>query len=331
MIKFEEKELLANIDGAVKLRTTINKIIDNLYKRGISNVCWLGIGGTYASSMQAVVHMKEKTTLETFYENAATFNTTGNKRITNRTLVVISSVSGTTSEVIESIEKCKKIGAHVLGFIDQSESKLAGLVDSLIVYPMNEQLKFFMVADRLMYLNGEFDDYNEFYGEMDQYFAKDIVDVYKKSDAFGKDFAEKHHNDKLHYFVGAGNQWGATYSYAMCYWEEQHWIRTRAIEAQEFFHGMLEIVDRDTPITVYVTEDSQRQLSERVVEFLPKICANYTIIDAKDYEMPGFSEKYRGFLSPFIIHAVNERIDAHIEKINCHPMLIRRYYRCLDY
>ena len=31
--------------------------------------------------------------------------------------------------------------------------------------------------------------------------------------------------DLPHYFVGAGNQWGATYSYAMCYWEEQMWIR----------------------------------------------------------------------------------------------------------
>lgn len=331
MIKFEEEKLLKNIQGAVNLRKDINDIVDNLYKNGISNICWLGIGGTYASSMQVVVHMKEKTTLEVFYENAATFNTTGNKRVTNQTLVIISSVSGTTSEVIESVEKCKKIGAHVLGFIDQSESPLAKLVDSLIVYPMNEQLKFFMVADRIMYLRGEFPDYEEFYQEIDNNFAKDIVDVYKTADTFGKEFAEKHYDDNLHYFVGSGNQWGATYSYAMCYWEEQHWIKTRAIEAQEFFHGMLEIIDRDTPITVYITEDSQRKLSQRVAEFLPRICANYTIIDSKDYAMPGFSEKYRGFLSPFIIHAVNERIDAHIEKINCHPMEIRRYYRCLNY
>ena len=27
------------------------------------------------------------------------------------------------------------------------------------------------------------------------------------------------------------------------------------------------------------------------------------------------------------MHAVNNRIDAHIERINCHPMEIRRYYR----
>ena len=32
-----------------------------------------------------------------------------------------------------------------------------------------------------------------------------------------------------------------------------------------------------------------------------------------------------------VMHAVNNRIDAHIERINCHPMEIRRYYRRLNY
>ena len=32
-----------------------------------------------------------------------------------------------------------------------------------------------------------------------------------------------------------------------------------------------------------------------------------------------------------VTHAVTQRIDAHIEAINCHPMEIRRYYRRLDY
>jgi fructoselysine-6-phosphate deglycase len=31
------------------------------------------------------------------------------------------------------------------------------------------------------------------------------------------------------------------------------------------------------------------------------------------------------------LRAITQRIDAHLEKINCHPMEIRRYYRQLDY
>ncbi len=330
MIKFNEQELRDNLAGGVNLREEINKVIDSLWGK-FDRICWLGIGGTYASAMQAQVRIKEKSAFESFVENAASYYTTGNKRINDKTLVVISSVSGTTEEMIKAVKLCKTHNARVFGFIDNTNSPLAELVDYRISYPQDEQLKFFMVADRISYLNKEFDEYNELYKEVDNYFADDIINVYKQADNFAADFAERHHDDKLHYFVGAGTQWGATYSYAMCYWEEQHWLRTRAVEAQEFFHGMFEVVDRDTPVTVYVTEDSQRSLSLRVADFLPKICGNYDIIDAKNYKMPGFSDKFRGFLSPFILHAVNERIDAHIEHINRHPMDIRRYYRKLKY
>lgn len=327
----EKATLVNKMNGALALRSEINDFVDNFYKQGFTNICWLGIGGTYASSMQAVIHMKEKTALETFYQNAAEYLVTGNKRITDKTLVITSSVTGNTVEIVDAVKEISKIGATILGFIDDENAALASMVSKSISYPENEQLKFFMVADRFMYLTGEFPDYEEFYQELDDHFAEDIANIEVNADKLAEPFAQQHHDDDIHYFVGAGNQWGATYSYAMCYWEEQHWIKTRAIEAAEFFHGMFEIIDRDTPVTVYVGEDSQRPLSERVAKFLPEICGNYTIIDTKDYELPGISEKYRGTLSPFVFHAINNRIDANIEHINRHPMDIRRYYRALKY
>ncbi|MBC1850953.1 SIS domain-containing protein, partial [Listeria seeligeri] len=75
MLKFDEQKVRENMEGALKLRPQINEVVDQIHGRGFSNICWLGIGGTYASAMQAVVHMKEKTALETFYENAAVFLT----------------------------------------------------------------------------------------------------------------------------------------------------------------------------------------------------------------------------------------------------------------
>lgn len=275
--------------------------------------------------------MKERSTLEFFVENAAEYLTTGNRRVGEGTVVVISSVTGSTIEMVDAVKKAQADGARVLGFIDVETTELAKRMDWEIAYPANEQLKFFMVADRLMFRHGEFPEYEEYYAQLDAHLAVDLAEVEKAADAFGLAFAQKHHDDKLHYFVGAGNQYGSTYSYAMCYWEEQHWIRTKSIHSSEFFHGMLEIVDRDTPVTVFVGEDSQRPLSERVVRFLPRVCANYTVIDSRDYALPGIDERFRGNLSHLVTHAVTQRIDAHIEAINCHPMEIRRYYRRLDY
>ena len=188
-----------------------------------------------------------------------------------------------------------------------------------------------MVADLFMFINGEFEDYEDMYAEFDKYLAQALVEVEKKAEPFAVEFAKKHWNDEMHYFVGAGNQWGATYSYAMCYWEEQLWLKTKSISSNEFFHGMFEIVTKETPVTIYIGEDAQRPLSERVANFIPRICENYTIIDSKDYELKGISEKYRKHLSHHVMHAVNNRIDVHMEIETRHPMEIRRYYRRLEY
>ena len=275
MLKFNEQKQIESVNGALALRNQINELIDGICKEGYKNICWLGIGGTYASCLQAEVHMKEKSELSFFVENAAEYLTTGNKKVGEGTIVIISSVTGTTSEIVDGVKKAQKSGARVIGFIDVATAELAKLVDYVITYPANEQLKFYMVADRFMYNAGEFPEYEDLYKELDQYLATALVEVEKEADAFGEEFANRHKDDKIHYFVGAGNQYGATYSYAMCYWEEQHWIRTKSIHSAEFFHGMLEIIDKDTPVTVFIGEDSQRSLSERVANFLPRICGKY--------------------------------------------------------
>ncbi len=272
MLKFNEQKQIESVNGALALRNQINELIDGICKEGYKNICWLGIGGTYASCLQAEVHMKEKSKLSFFVENAAEYLTTGNKKVGEGTIVIISSVTGTTSEIVDGVKKAQKSGARVIGFIDVATAELAKLVDYVITYPANEQLKFYMVADRFMYNAGEFPEYEDLYKELDQYLATALVEVEKEADAFGEEL-----------------------------------------------------------VTVFIGEDSQRSLSERVANFLPRICGKYNIIDTKKFELKGISPEYRGYISHLVMHAVTQRIDAHMEKVNCHPMEIRRYYRCLDY
>ncbi|WP_308618265.1 SIS domain-containing protein [uncultured Enterococcus sp.] len=334
MLKFNEQKQIDDIQGALDLRPEVEKIIDSVWEKGFDNIYYLGIGGTYASAMQAVTYINGKSNLPAYVQHAAEYYTTGNKRLTKDSIVVLSSVTGTTQEVVKAVDEIKTVGATLIGFIDTEHSPLAEKCDYVITYPApgTEQIKFFMVADRLMKNNGEFDDYGDYYQELEGHLAKGLVQAEKQADAFGLEFAEKHRHDAMHYFIGAGNQWGAVYSYAMCYWEEQSWLRSKSIHAAEFLHGTLEIVDETTPVTLFLGEDEQRPLAERVKNLLPRICGNYTFIDSKDYAVEGISEKYRGrVLSFLLMHCVTQRIDAHVEKLNCHPLEIRRYYRQFDY
>ncbi|MBZ4668470.1 MAG: sugar isomerase [Defluviitaleaceae bacterium] len=337
MLKFDEQRQIDSVKGALMLRPRIESIVDEIQKEGFDGIYFMGIGGTWASGMQVEVYTRGKSNLPIYVENAGEFNVTGNKRITNRSVVIFSSVTGTTTEMVEAIKKVKKIGARVFGFVDCESAPIIELCDWCISYPMNEQLKFYMVANRLMYNNGEFPEYDRYNKEMETYLPQALVEVEKKADGWAAEFAKKKyeyyktHPDMPHYFIGAGNQWGATYSYAMCYWEEQLWIRTRAISAAEFFHGMLEVIDAETPVTVFIGEDEQRALAERVARFLPKVCKNYTIIDTKDYELAGISPEFRGSISHLVMRAVNSRVDVHMEDEFKHPMVIRRYYRQFEY
>jgi len=331
MIGYNREELVRGYNDGLLTRQKIENAVDDAWKKGISNVCWLGIGGTWASALQAVIHMKERTAMEVFAENAGEYLVTGDRRIGHGTLVILSSVTGTTTEMVSAVEKVHAAGASVIGFIDTPGTPLSEQCDYCIMSPKNEQLKFFMAADRLMFLAGEFDDYEVFYGQLDAHLAEDLADVEEMSDEFAISFVQKNLQNPLTYFVGAGALYGATYSYAMCYWEEMHWMRTKSIHAAEFFHGMLEIIDEDTPVVVLQGEDSQRPLTERVIRFLDKISHNYTVIDSRDYEMPGISAEYRGFIAHLIVHAVTNRIDANLEAQSGHSMQLRRYYRKVEY
>lgn len=336
---FDEEKKVSSVNGALMLRSEIESIVDEIYKDGFDGIYFMGIGGTYASCMQVEVYMRGKSALPVYVENAAEFLTTGNKRFTEKSVLIYSSVSGNTKEMVELVKKVKSVGARVFAFIDTPGSTLTdeNLRDYLITYPANEQLKFYMVANYLMYKNGEFDDYDEYNRQMNKYLAKALTEVEKSVDSWAYEYAENkvkflnEHKDLPHYFIGSGNQYGATYSYAMCYWEEQMWIRTKSVSCQEFFHGMQEIIVADTPVTLFIGEDEQRPLAERVAAFLPKVNSNYTIIDTKEFPLEGISDRFRGSISHLVMRAVNARVDAYMELFLRHPLSIRRYYRQFDY
>lgn len=336
MYKFDEQKQLDSVNGALQLRPEIERIVDE-FQVDFENIFFIGIGGTWASALQVEIYMKSKSSIPVYVENAAEYLLTGNKKLTNKSVVIFSSVTGSTEEMVKALHQIDELGARIFGFLDKADSPLVKVCDWVISYPINEQLKFFMTANRLMFNNGEFEDYDQYNQEMEAHLAQALVDVEIQANKWAEKYAIDKHEyfkkrpDMPHYFVGTGNQYGATYSYAMCYWEEQLWIRTKSISAAEFFHGMFEVVEAGTPVTVFLGEDEQRPLAERVKNFLPKITENYLFIDSKDYELKGISEKFRGSISHLVMMRVNNRIDVYLEREFRHPMEIRRYYRQLEY
>lgn len=55
IIKFDEQKQIESVTGALALRPQIEEIVNGICAEGYKNICWLGIGGTWASCLQAEV------------------------------------------------------------------------------------------------------------------------------------------------------------------------------------------------------------------------------------------------------------------------------------
>ena len=151
------------------------------------------------------------------------------------------------------------------------------------------------------------------------------------SDKKRKEFADKYCDSPLTYLVGSGNLEDWATCYGMCIMEEMQWMRTRPISAANFFHGTLEVIERDIPVILIKGEDKTRPEMDRVEKFVNTISANVTVFDSKDFELQGISDEFRGLLSPIVMRSAFQRVSTHLEHNRRHPLAIRRYYRRLDY
>lgn len=330
MLKFDEAKIKADIDDVLALRPQIEVAADAISREGYETLFLLGIGGTYAASMELEVFMRGHSTIDVRLENAAELPVLGNTRLNENSVVLVTSVTGNTPEVVLAVDYAHKKGAKVAGFIDAPDSPLALAMDIQLCAGGSAYFKMLLFALRLMYNRGEYPDYEAFYAQASR-LGGGVAGVQKAADASAAAFAGAHCDDTMHYVIGGGNLWGAAYSFAMCYMEEMLWMRTKSISAADFFHGTLEVIERDSNVTIFAGEDEARCLTDRVCAFIHRICKNVTVFDTKDYELPGIDERFRALLSPVVIAAVYARLNVHLEEERKHPMDIRRYYRRLDY
>lgn len=330
MLKFDEAKIRAEVNETLALRSQIEAAADGFFRDDLKRLFILGIGGTYAAGMEVAVFLRAHSTLDVQLENAADLLAFGHTKLDETAMVLVTSATGNTPEVVQAVDYAHEKGACVVGFIDAPDAVLANAVDINLCAAGGAYLKLLLFVLRLMYNLGEFPDYEDFYDQLTG-LGDDLVLVQTAADGPAEAFARAHCDDVMHYVIGAGNLWGAAYSFAMCYLEEMLWMRTKSISASDFFHGTLEIIERDSNVTIFMGEDEGRVLTDRVAAFIHKICKNVSIFDTKDYDLPGIHMKFRGILSPVVMAAVYGRINVHLEAERKHPMEIRRYYRRLDY
>lgn len=335
LYKFNEDNYLTEGTNVYNIRSEIENIADTICKTGFDNIILTGVGGTTADLTVVEKFFDVYSNLDVKLINAADALVTKSKYITNRSLIITGSKSGDTKETVAICEYARNLGAQVVVFISNDNGPLNKIATYPIIsndtYIENALLKYYLLAGRIMYNKGYFLDYPDFANEM-KYLSVDMLDCKKIFEPTADKLAKEYWNEPYQIWVASDINYGIAYLYTMCILEEMQWMRTKLVSSSDFFHGTLELVDKDVPVFLVKGVGNCRILDERVEKFLVNHTSKLYVFDLAEYPLNHISEKYRYLVSPILLASLTRgRHCEHLEKYSGHDLNFRRYYRQFEY
>lgn len=337
MLNLEPPRFLEIQTGAVNLAGPLDTLMENLLAAGAPNIHFLGSGGAAILMQPAVQLMRRKSAFPVYNDNISELMAAGSANLTEGSIVILPSLSGTTKESVQFLEHAKSVGATIVALVGHADTPLGTGADHTFTNYADDRtssesfyIQSLLIALSVMKHRGEIDNYDTLLREM-QDLPQALLDAKQAFEPKARDYATKIAGNGWHIITGAGNAWPEAFYYGMCILEEMQWIRTRPVHASDFFHGTLELVEKDVSVLVLKGEDEMRLLAARVEAFVPKVGGDLTVIDTADLALSGLSPEARDVLSPAVLATVLERISAHLEVIRDHPLTTRRYYRRVEY
>jgi fructoselysine-6-phosphate deglycase len=333
MFNFDKERFLRIQNGALALKDELDDVIDEVAKKGIKNLFFVGTGGAAILMYAAEYILKTHSTLPVFTEISSELMVMDHQHLGEHSLVILPSLSGSTKETVEAAKFCKEKGATTICLVGHGNTPLTEATDFTFVNFAEDDtscesfyIQSYLIAFRIMYHRKEFSSYHQLMEQLKS-LPSALVNVKEEIEKRAEAFAKKHKDTSYHILSGAGIDWGQTYYYGMCILEEMQWIKTRPVHASDFFHGTLELVEEDTSILLFKGEDKVRTLTDRVKRFAENYSKEVTVFDTKEFPLQGISEDFRPFLSPIVLATLLERISCHLEEVRNHPLTTRRYYK----
>lgn len=332
MISFDEQAIMDNGAYIYAQRAEIERIADEVCGQGFDSIIFTSSGGSLAMMQPFDYLVSTMSDIPVQSQISADLLTVGNRRIGKGTIAFMASKSGDTKETVAAAKAVKDAGCTIISTLGVENSPLGELSDYSVVYKNGRPMEMvlYLLIGKILNNKGYFDEYDRFADELAN-LPSALVSVGKAADCMAREYALKHQNDPYQIWIGSGNLWGPTYSFAMCVLEESQWLRTKSVSSPEFFHGTIELVEPGVCVALAMTEAQTRPLDERVARFCNEYADDFTVFDTRDYELPGISDEFRWMLSPVVLNAVLSRVSKNFEQIRDHSLDIRRYYRKVEY
>ena len=324
-----KKEHMDRIDNAIKAVAA---------KNHINHFYFVACGGSQAFMMPAQYIMDMETEIPASIYTSNEFVHTEPKALGPDSVVITCSHSGNTPETVKATELARKKGALTIALSNLVDSPLWLAAEYPLHYDWGKEADasdmnkgvLYTLLFKILNVLSPCEKYDKAINAVDHLGecigkAKELYD--DKCAAMAADIKDLDY----HMVVGSGMLWGEAYDYAMCVLEEMQWVKAQSIHAAEFFHGLLEICEKDTSMILFYGDDETRPLMDRVMKFVKNITPHISVFDTAEVELPFSEKQFRAIVSPLVTYAITERLSCHLEKERNHPLTARRYYRQMDY
>jgi fructoselysine-6-phosphate deglycase len=337
MFNFDEERFLSIQSGAVGLAGQIDSIVEQLLQADARHAIFLGTGGAGILMQPAQQLLAERSAFGSLLRLPAELVLGGERQLGPQSIVVMPSLSGTTKESIAALEYCRQRGARIVALVGHADTPLARGADHVLANFAEDDtssesfyLQSLLLVLSILRQRGELDGSEAVVAQLQRLPAL-LLAVKRAFEPRAEQFAEQIRHVPYHIITGAGSTWPEAFYYGMCILEEMQWIRTRPVHASDFFHGTLELLERDVSILLFKGEDAMRPLVERVESFARKVSEQVHVFDCASFDLPGISPLTRSLISPILLATVLERVSAHLEHKRNHPLTTRRYYKRVPY
>lgn len=264
--------------------------------------------GSYLFSKVANLHVNVVIASE--FENYEHF-------LTDRTLVFAVSQSGETADVLEAVRAAKRRGSRVVSITNVMGSSLSREADELLLMNSGPEIcvlstktytsQVVMMGLLACALNGDGEDcvqkVKDLYMDVYNLTAKSMRDRLKN---LARDLAGKDHI----YMIGRGLQYTTALEAALKV-KEVSYIHTEAFAGGELKHGPLALIEKGTPVFVFVSRENEDRIVSNAQEV--KARGGY-VIGVSDWNNPVFDRWIKvpdcGDLNP-VIQAIPMQVLAY--------------------
>ncbi|HAF63180.1 MAG TPA: fructoselysine-6-P-deglycase [Anaerolineaceae bacterium] len=304
----------------------IKCIVDTVSKTGIDRVYFVACGSPLSAAITATQLFDLYSHIECRAFSGFDFLDSTPLSLDEKSLVIGISQSGETEEVNQSLIKAKTHGAPTVAITNTADCPMAEITDHVVAYHaeaiweahlLTTYAFAYEIISRVEVDAAEITTIYQQLSQLPAYLEK-MIGVFEEP---GRALGEKASHWSFIYTIAAGPLLPLAYKEGIISLLEFTWTHGSVLNASEFRHGPLEVVEEGVPYIFLLGTDESRHTTQRALDFVKRYSQDVIVFDYADY-----CEELHPMLSPFVMFIPMEWFCYYLAIYKDHNPDNRRYY-----